>query len=112
MSDRPSTATALRERSIDAYRQQARFRGMVDHIVHDTMQRHKIKDEMTYEPRDLHELLTDVAAQVLKGVYEGDAELQRLETERDHALTLARDALSISPARPFFVASDPLTASK
>jgi hypothetical protein len=98
MSER-MTATEVRDRSIAAYCNQLRFRSIVDHVVHEVMEKSRIheRDETACRSRDVADLLTEVGAIVLQRVYEEDAELNRLIAERDHLLKLVTEWQTIRP---------------
>lgn len=104
MSDERKTATeTLRDRATFAYRHQVRFRGMVDHIVNQALNEHEwYLCDPKRSRRDLAEYAQDVAAQVLKLIYEEDAEIARLTQERDHYKKLAEEALAVRPM-PMFI---------
>jgi len=91
-----------RERAIDAHRRDMRFRVMVQHIVHEAMQRRGIfnADELTYRPGDIARMFEDVAAQVLQMVYEEDAEIAQLKRERDQLMKIAEESVALRPMAP------------
>lgn len=92
-----------RERAIDAYEREHRFRAIVQHIVHEGMQKRGIfnADELTYRPGDIARMMEDVAAQVLQAVYEEDAELKAQKHIADHFRKIAEDLIRLAPPRPF-----------
>jgi len=92
-----------RERAIDAYRREAHFRGIVQHVVHAEMTKLGAFDhyQMTLDRRALDDLLTDVAAQVLQAVYERDGELAFQKDRADRMEKMALDAFAIKPPMIF-----------
>lgn len=105
MSDDFDPRAMRRERAIDSYQREHRFRGMVRHIVHAAMKKRGIfnADELTYRTGDIARMFEDVAAQVLQMVYEEDAELARLKQERDAYKKLAEESVGFRPMAPIFV---------
>jgi hypothetical protein len=107
---------ARRERAIDAYQREIRFRGIVQAIVHGAVAKSGVNDshdgEVTWEARDVARFAEDVAAQVLQMVYEEDFELRAQKEIADRFRKAAQDALLMMPRQPFFVAPPPPPATE
>lgn len=114
MSER-RTAMEVYDDQIEGLRRRAISQWEVDQMFHQTvrqavalaMQRHGPIDRRDAD-RAAHDIATDVAAIVLKAVYEDDGLVKQLAAERDRYRKMAEEAISLRP-QPMFIpkASEP-----
>lgn len=79
------------------FRNDARFRALVDSTVHEAFTEHGRIDPERAE-RDAHEIATWAAALLLARIYEQDAELRATREERDNYRALAENAFASTPS--------------
>ena len=93
--NKPATATEIMR---DQYRNDVRFRQIVDYSVADAMaELRRNIDEDDIRMRDIHEVATLAAAKALKAAFDGDAEIKAAHIERDHYKMLAEQGLRFAP---------------
>lgn len=81
------------------FRNDPRFRALVDSTVHEAFTEHGRIDPERPE-RGAHEIATWAAALLLARIYEQDAELRAMREERDRFRTLAENAFLAAPRPP------------
>lgn len=105
----PRTAMEVYDDQIEGLRRRALSQWQVDQMFHRTVRQAVALAMQKYGPIDpedadraAHDIATDVAAIVLKAVYEDDGLVKQLAAERDSYRKLAQDALLTRPT-PLFI---------
>lgn len=93
-----------RKRAVVQYRHDHIFHAHVSQVVAYAMQHHGPIDPERAEEAAA-DIATEVAALLLRTVYEEDSEVRNLAAERDRFRKIAEDAVALSPPKFLFMES-------